>query len=84
MGVTAAIASALLFMSAHGRPRFASTITDQGTIRAAFLLGLLAAVAAAATSWWARETRRTRSVGASAERSAPSGARVLTTSRTTV
>jgi hypothetical protein len=55
IGVTAAAASAMLFMTVHGRPRFASTITDVWTIRASFLLGILGAIAAAATSWSASQ-----------------------------
>jgi hypothetical protein len=30
----------MLYMSAHGRPRFAATITDQATIRVSVLLGV--------------------------------------------
>jgi hypothetical protein len=60
MGVTAAVASAMLFMTAHGRPRFASTITDTWTIRGSFLIGMLGALAAAAASWWAHERERRR------------------------
>jgi hypothetical protein len=62
MGVTAAVASAMAFMAVHGRPRFASTITDVWTIRASFLLGILGASAAAASSWWASQ-RQQRSTG---------------------
>lgn len=39
-GITAAATSTLLYLSAHGRPRFAGTITDPTTIRLALLLGL--------------------------------------------
>jgi hypothetical protein len=60
MGVTAAVVSAMLFMTAHGRPRFASTITDAWTIRSAFLLGILGAFAAATASWRTHERQSLR------------------------
>jgi hypothetical protein len=47
---SAAIAS-LAYMFAHGRPRFASTVTDQLTIRASFLLGILGVTAAVVADW---------------------------------
>jgi hypothetical protein len=50
-GLTAAAAAALLYLWAYGHPRFATTITDPWTIRVAFLLGLLGALAAAIGSW---------------------------------
>jgi hypothetical protein len=45
-GLTAAVTSCLMYLWAHGDPRFALTITDQWTIRCAFLLGILGAVGA--------------------------------------
>jgi hypothetical protein len=60
MGVTAAVASAMLFMTVHDGPRFASTITDAWTIRASFLLGVLGAMTAAATSSWAHRAQRAK------------------------
>jgi hypothetical protein len=57
MGMTAAAASCLLFMALHGRPRFATEVTDPWTIRLSFLLGILGASAAALTSWHAGRTR---------------------------
>lgn len=43
-GTTAAATSALLYLSAHGQPRFATTTTDPTTIRLGLLLGLVGAV----------------------------------------
>jgi hypothetical protein len=68
MGVTAAVASALLFMTVHGRPRFATTITHVWTIRASFLLGILGATAAVAASWWASKRRQRTKDHSGAER----------------
>jgi hypothetical protein len=47
-GLTAAVAGGLLYMWAHGQPRFSSTITDQTAIRLGFLL---IALGAAAVTW---------------------------------
>jgi hypothetical protein len=58
MGVTAATASALLYMTARGRHPFAATITDPWAIRLGFLLGVLGAAGAAATSWWVCDRQR--------------------------
>ena len=50
-GIVAALSAATLYLLAHGRPRFASTVTDPLTIRLAFLLGLLGAGAAVLADW---------------------------------
>jgi hypothetical protein len=44
----------MLYMTVHGRPRFATVITDQWTIRLSFILGMLGAAAAAFVDWRAR------------------------------
>jgi hypothetical protein len=54
-GVTAAASAALLYMVAHGEPRFVATVTDQWAIRYGFLLGILGAVAACGVSYYLRE-----------------------------
>jgi hypothetical protein len=46
-GIVAAATAALAYMFVHGQPRFASTITDELTIRASFILGILGAAGAA-------------------------------------
>ena len=66
-GTTAAITAGLLYMWAHGHPRFASTITDQWAIRFGFLLGALGAVAAALADWHRRRRLQDR-LGAEAQR----------------
>jgi hypothetical protein len=57
MGVTSAVAAGLFYMTAHGRPRFATVITDQWTIRLSFLLGLLGALGAALVHWGVQQGR---------------------------
>jgi hypothetical protein len=58
-GMTAAATAGMLYLVAHGRPRFATTVTDQLTIRMSFLLGILGAVSAATASWQRQRVGRT-------------------------
>jgi hypothetical protein len=53
-GFHAASAAFLMYMLVHGRPRFAFTVTDQLTIRASFMLGMLGLAAALLADWNAR------------------------------
>jgi hypothetical protein len=53
-GVVSAVTACFSYLFAHGRPRFASTISDPVTIRAGFVLGILGAVCAVAADWRAR------------------------------
>jgi hypothetical protein len=55
-GITAAGCAGMLFMWAHGRPRFASTVTDPSILRASFLL-VVAGVAVTFVARWWRDTR---------------------------
>jgi hypothetical protein len=45
-GITGAVTSVVLLLWAHGDPRFTTTVTNQSTIRWAFLLGLAGVFAA--------------------------------------
>jgi hypothetical protein len=45
-GIAAAVTGGLLYLWAHGQPRFASTVEDAWTIRLGFLLAGLGALAA--------------------------------------
>jgi hypothetical protein len=45
-GLTAAGSAVIVYMWAHGAPRFAGRVTDPSTIRLAFVLGVLGSVAA--------------------------------------
>jgi hypothetical protein len=54
-GITAAVTSTVLFLWAHGDPRFASTVTDPWTIRCSFFLGILGALGACAGDWRYRQ-----------------------------
>jgi hypothetical protein len=60
-GMTAAATAGMLYLAAHGRPRFATTVTDQLTIRLSFLLCILGAVGAATASWQRQRDGRTAS-----------------------
>jgi hypothetical protein len=59
-GVLAAASGALLYLWVHGEPRFQNTVTDHGTIRAAFALGLAGMVGAVVGNWRRRVNRRER------------------------
>jgi hypothetical protein len=67
-GIAAAATSCLLYLWAHGDPRFASTITDQWTIRCAFLLALVGALGACAGDWRRRAATSLSASGQSLHR----------------
>jgi hypothetical protein len=58
-GMTAAATAGMLYLVAHGRPRFVTTVTDQLTIRMSFLLGILGAAGVAMASWQRQRDGRT-------------------------
>jgi hypothetical protein len=45
-GIAAAVTASMLFMLVHGRPRFATVVSDAMTIRLSFALGVTGAVVA--------------------------------------
>jgi hypothetical protein len=51
-GITAAGCAGMLFMWAHGRPRFASTVTDASIVRASFSLVVAGVAVAFFARWW--------------------------------
>jgi hypothetical protein len=51
-GITAAGCAGMLFMWAHGRPRFASTVTDPSIVRASFLLVVAGVAVTFVARWW--------------------------------
>jgi K+-sensing histidine kinase KdpD len=50
-GYIAAGVAGLSYLWVHGEPRFARVVTDQGTIRLGFLLGIVGAIAATLADW---------------------------------
>jgi hypothetical protein len=49
-GFTAAVTAGMLYLVAHGRPRFTTVVTDQLTIRMSFILAAVGAAGALAAA----------------------------------